>query len=1070
MPFNAAGLLSYAPTREHRKIALFVVLSFLCLGLPRVITNATAFALFLDTFGAAKLPYTYLGAALLAPLIGAAYLWLNRRVSFWTLILSALLFDVVALGLTWIGLQTSLARGLIALLAVWVEVEWMIAGLVFWGLAERMFTLRDAKRLFGLIGAGEPAAVIAGGFAIPLLLTFFGTRDLIIVSAGAMAAASAVVLAVRSRFASDLSQSHGEDEEPSGYKVLGGFGRYQTYVNLIFLMVLLAEIAHFVVDNAFYDVAEDRYREKSALASFIGVFFAASGAVNLLGNVFVSGWALRRHGVGAAVLSLPVLIIATGALAIAAAISIGPGIAFFTLLALTKLIDEAVRNGVYTAGFLTVYQPLPPELRTRAHAASGSYVEQIAAGLAGMALLGLNLVVGVGALGLTAFAVLVSIAWAFVGRRQFQRYLEVLRQAIAHRRLGSTGLSLDDEGSLAVAEQNLVADDAGAAIYALSLIEAHAPQRLPEALHKLLAHASPYARREALRAAERAGTVELVDDIEACIGSERDEEVVSHALRALAAVDEVRAMERLTPYLTHTSAQLRGGAVIGLMRYCGIDGTLAAGETFKALLASKLRDDRTAAGLVLEELASPHFFRPLIANITSSDRAAQRSGLRAARRVDTVQLRPILLEAVCSRYVGRAAATALLNAGDAVLPQLTLLFDRKESDAEVRGRIAWTLGRNGSPAAIKTLFARLGRFGLDERLYVARALGFAKFVADPVQAENVWSEIEDAQAIAGLLEAGAMLSGDGAHVQLLRTACGEARDRERERLFLLLAMVLPRERVLQVAWRYGRASEELRAYAVEVLDTLLPVRHKRLVLRLLGETPFERAGASVSVEAFIGRIGAKVPVNAWIRSCALYAANAVTASLEAMLQRATGTAASAPYAPGRPMPDESAQGEIEMLAIERVMVLRSVALFSGVPSQFLVDIAEVLREHEIERGETVIREGDMGDKLYVIVHGSFEVTRGGRPIATLGTRQVFGELAVLDPEPRAATVTAASDGLLFSLDSEQLDDLMAGSMEIAHGFIRMLCRRVRETNARLAATAAPDGGRQDGSATDERPT
>jgi CRP-like cAMP-binding protein/HEAT repeat protein len=1021
----ATRLLTGELTREHRKIALFVALSFFCLGLPRVITNATAFALFLDTFGAARLPYTYLGAAALAPLIGAGYLWLNRRVSFWTLILSALAFDAIALGLAWIALQTPLARAAIALLAVWVEVEWMLAGLVFWGLAERMFTLRDAKRLFGLIGAGEPAAVIAGGFAIPLLLTLIGARDLIIVSAVAMVVAAAVVLAVRSRFGADLATGHSEEDEPSGFKVLGGFGRYQSYVNLIFLMVVLAEIAHFVVDNAFYDVAEARYPEKDALASFIGVFFAVSGAVNLLCNVFVSGRLLRSHGVGTAMLSLPVLVGATGVLAIAAARGSGAGMAFFTLIALTKLIDEAVRNGIYTAGFLTVYQPLPPELRTRAHAASGSYVEQIAAGVAGLALLGLNLALGFGALELTMFAVVVSIAWAIVARRQFQRYLEVLGHAIAHRRLPSTGVSLDDEGSLAVAAQRLAAKEPGEAIYALSLIEAHAPHHLPGAVRKLLPHPSADVRREALRAAERAAPAELIGDIDAVIDDDKDEEVVAGAMRALAAIDEMRAMERLVPFLDHASAQLRRGAVTGLMRYCGIDGTLAAGETFKALLASPRKDERDVAGMILEELASPHFFRPLVANITSRDRAAQRSALRAARRVNVIQLRPVLLDALRSPHIGRGAAVALVNAGDAVLPQLIKLFDEERSDAGTRARIAWTLGRIGSPAALKALFDRLDRHGLDERLHVARALGHAKFLADPPQGRRVWAEIEAAQAVADLLETGVAVEGRDERVMLLRTTCHEAMVRERERLFLLLAMVLPRERVLQVAWRHGRASEELRAYAMELLDTLLPPRYKPLVLRLLGETPAARAAAAITADAFNDRIRSEIPINAWIRSCAIYAA-------------------------------QNDEEGLEMLTIERVMILRSVELFSDVPSQFLVDIAEVVGEHEIARGETVIREGEMGDKLYVVVHGTFEVTRGGQPIAVVGPRQVFGELAALDPEPRAATVTAATDGLLFSLEFEQIDELMAGSMEIAHGFIRMLCRRVRDTNARVTAvTAAP---------------
>src|SRR5690606_2546020 len=118
----------------------------------------------------------------------------------------------------------------------------------------------------------------------------------------------------------------------------------------------------------------------------------------------------------------------------------------------------------------------------------------------------------------------------------------------------------------------------------------HAPGRLPGVVRALLAHPSADARREALRATERAGLAELFDDIDARIAAERDDEVAAQALRALAAADGARAMERVLPHLGHPSPVRRGGAVIGLMRYCGIDGTLAAGETFKALLGSRVRE------------------------------------------------------------------------------------------------------------------------------------------------------------------------------------------------------------------------------------------------------------------------------------------------------------------------------------------------------------------------------------------------------------------------------------------------------------------------------------------------
>ena len=85
-----------------------------------MVTNATAFALFLETFDASLLPYTYLGAAVAAPAVGVAYLWLQRRLSFWSLILTAVCFDIVILALARLGLAFADPEPLIMALTIWV--------------------------------------------------------------------------------------------------------------------------------------------------------------------------------------------------------------------------------------------------------------------------------------------------------------------------------------------------------------------------------------------------------------------------------------------------------------------------------------------------------------------------------------------------------------------------------------------------------------------------------------------------------------------------------------------------------------------------------------------------------------------------------------------------------------------------------------------------------------------------------------------------------------------------------------------------------------------------------------
>jgi CRP-like cAMP-binding protein len=81
--------------------------------------------------------------------------------------------------------------------------------------------------------------------------------------------------------------------------------------------------------------------------------------------------------------------------------------------------------------------------------------------------------------------------------------------------------------------------------------------------------------------------------------------------------------------------------------------------------------------------------------------------------------------------------------------------------------------------------------------------------------------------------------------------------------------------------------------------------------------------------------------------------------------------------------------------------------------------------------------------LYIIVDGTVCVHDGDRELQVLGSREIFGELSVLDPQPRSASVTALEDTLLFRLDERVLYEMMADHQGLTRGIIQMLCRRLR---------------------------
>lgn len=129
--------------------------------------------------------------------------------------------------------------------------------------------------------------------------------------------------------------------------------------------------------------------------------------------------------------------------------------------------------------------------------------------------------------------------------------------------------------------------------------------------------------------------------------------------------------------------------------------------------------------------------------------------------------------------------------------------------------------------------------------------------------------------------------------------------------------------------------------------------------------------------------------------------------------------------------------------VEKVLILKTVPMFSQTPDNVLADVADLLEEVDVSENATIFKHGDAGDSLYVILDGKVRVHDGERLLNYLGEREVFGEMALLDPEPRLASVTAMESTRLFRLDQASFYDLMTERPEVATGIIRVLTGHLR---------------------------
>jgi CRP/FNR family cyclic AMP-dependent transcriptional regulator len=141
--------------------------------------------------------------------------------------------------------------------------------------------------------------------------------------------------------------------------------------------------------------------------------------------------------------------------------------------------------------------------------------------------------------------------------------------------------------------------------------------------------------------------------------------------------------------------------------------------------------------------------------------------------------------------------------------------------------------------------------------------------------------------------------------------------------------------------------------------------------------------------------------------------------------------------------------------LETIELLRRVPLFEELSSEELAPIASVAVPRAFPAGVRVFHEGDDSDACYIVRAGDLRVTRehsDGRAIAlaTLGSGDFFGELAMLDGGNRSASVETLTEAELLALPAADMRRVIAAHGDIAAKVIVALTRRLRETNERVS--------------------
>jgi HEAT repeat protein len=1030
------------------------------MGVGTVFFETAASALFLARFPSSLLPWVYIAAAVVNTLTGVGYTALQRRVSFARLMVGTIALLLLAVVGARAGLWAMPAAAWLTFsLLVVYRVLSALTDLEYWAVAGRLYDVRQAKRLFGMIGSGEVVARILGSFSVPLLVTRIGVANLMLVSAAGLAACLVLLLAVLAGAGDALEVGAAKAE--SRHSAAGSLRQRLASLANPYLLTLLgvtvcAILGKYFVDFAFLEQMKSRYGGAQELASFFGLFSGATQVMSLLTRFFVSGPVLSRFGVRSGLLVLPLAHLACTALLVALSGVAAPAAVFWLVIA-NQGIYKVLKHPIDNPSFKVLYQPLKPAQRLAAQIAVETIVTPMTTGLAGLVMLLFTVVIPYQPARF-AFVMLAAFgAWVAVALRAGRAYPAALAEALKGRIVDET-FDFDDERSRAVLEQTLQSEHPAEVLFALDLLERLEHNRLGAVLVELLAHPAPEVRESALARLERLQLAGALPAVRARVAAEASIPVRAAALRCLCALGGPAVEQEVAVHLDDAEPQMRRAALIGLLRQEERPGESFASGYLRQLAGSHRPEKRVVAAQVVAEVGRSGLAVVLRTLLGDPVPSVRRAALTAAGKVGDAALWPLVASRLADPAFAGPAGRALVAGGEGALPAIEAAWEG--ATPQVRARAARVLGRIGGPRALGRLRHALGAADprlRGEALAALRAGGWRPADEEREALEyRVRAEVRDAVwALATLRDLGPAAEWATLH---------QALDREftaaRGRVLQLLALLHDPTAMERARDHLNDPAKDKRAYALEILDVTLERELKQLVLPLCEElTPEQRCQRledtlpqpPVAAEVRLREALARPSLAPWTRACALQAAgnlrmagvaDAVAAAVAAEEPLLRETAA---WAQSRLWPQPETEGRKTMLTIEKVITLKAVPMFARTSEELLADIAAILEEVEYKAGQVVFEKGQVGDSLYIVIEGRVRVYDEDHTITELGENEIFGELALLDPEPRVASIAAVEDTRLFRLDREAFSELMAGDIEIVRGVLAVLCERLRKT-------------------------
>jgi HEAT repeat protein len=831
----------------------------------------SAVALFLDKYGAERLPLIYIVGALMVSGLGVLYSWLSGILPMRSVLVTIALLTSIPLIIFRITLAIDYFDGLIALASVFLIRLWTDAVEVLNDLnsqvaANQLFNIREIKRTYPIISSGLLVADVIAGFSLPVLLQFVGLIDVIVIAALAMLVGAGTLFYLGQRYSQafpDSPSRQWEDEE-SEFSIRNTSGPLQRYIIPLFAFFILAEAMYLLVEFQYLSQLEEQLPETSAIAGFLGLFGGVVGLFELTSQWFLSSRAIDRLGVFVAAMMLPASLAILGLLMLTGLLDFVIGVAhqllplpelmtgLFVGLILLRFIDELLRYTLIAGIEPVLFQPIPEKLRNGIQTSVQGIAEPITTGLTGLGILatiwlthhlfsnGDQLQNWVFILAIVVF----SIFWLLSGWLMRSSYVNLLVQSAEQGRLGFSDVDLRAfkravEDAL---EKPGTEADKRSCIQLLCQIE---PTTVGDVLAPLLPRLSTALQRQSLEAMLEYPNPDYLSDVQLLIDQTPPPEVLALALRYVWLTQTELDIRTIKHYM-HPNVEpiVRATAAALILRRGTPTEKAEATNTLRRMLTSKRERERVMGTRSLGEAEYLQALRLYIPTLLQDESLRVRCALLeviAATHLD--EYYPSLVKGLYYKSTRDAARTALVRLKDEAIPLLVELAEDVHKPDLVRLQAWMALGEIGTPEALDRLVQQLiTSWGTTRRNILRILLKIPKeagidTVVDQLGRSGLETFIEQEFLFLGQVYAAILdLTREkiaGQEADLLRRALEDLQTDLLERCFLLMKFLYPISAIQAASFNLASQSRSNIALGLEILDNTLDIPQKRAFLSIL---------------------------------------------------------------------------------------------------------------------------------------------------------------------------------------------------------------------------------------------